>query len=52
MRPYMQAAVTLIPLLAAVFAIFYCHDAQTQQWAQNTISGVVAYWLGRGGLGK
>jgi hypothetical protein len=50
LRQFMQAAVTLIILPAALYALFFhAQDVDMQRWASGTVGGLMTYWLsGRG----
>ncbi len=46
LRPFMQAAVTLIILPAALYALFFhTQDVDMQRWASGTVGGLMTYWL-------
>jgi hypothetical protein len=47
-RPWMQAIISLMVTVAALYALVIIQDAHLQQWASGALGSVTTFWLTRG----
>jgi hypothetical protein len=46
LRPIMQCLVSVSLMALAAYLMVWPHDADSQRWASDILSGLMGYWLG------